>query len=966
MNKNYTLIEKRKLPELKSVGYLYKHVCGAEIIHIKNDDDNKVFCAAFRTPPQDNMDSPHVLEHCIMNGSKKYQVKDPFLQLLKGSLVTFMNAITWTDTTMYPVASCNDKDFMNLMGVYLDAVFFPLIHEKKPAFLQEGWHYDLDTPGGELKVNGVVYNEEKGAVSDTLNVLEEFSNKALYPDTHYRFNADDILKLTHDKLKEFHRTCYHPSNSLIYFYGNMDIERCFDFMDGEYLSKFMGITEKTNKRIVINKQPTLKEPAFVEGVYPFAEGPATTEGKNYLSIAYVIGDYNDILLNLSLDILCYLLLKTPASPLKKQLMEQKFGESVHGLAYSRRCQPNLTIAVKNSAYDAIQLKVAVDGMLKQIVQKGFDKTFVESCLNRFEFNLNEKESGWGHKGIMFLELMLKGWPYGQNPMDRLSPLKHLNEIKNRVNSDERYFVDLIEKYMLNNPHNACVTLRPLPGLQAKNDEELRTALQAYKNGLSKEEVNLIISEKQALTDYQNTPNPPELLNFIPIVELSDIKKEAEIIPLETKEEETRVEVLHTVLDTDGIIYNRFMFDASTLLPEEIPLLGILKQLLSKLDTKNYLFENLTSEINTNLGGFSVDFECFAHIDGKNFRPVFIIQAKALESKSKKIYSIAGEIIFNTLFDDRYYIKQLLSELRALMENWFISRGNQYAVTRALSYFDKSGMFKDLVEGMGFYNYLKILLEDFDNKFNSFKTALCAVCSKIFTKDVAKISVTCSKDAYLGLRKDIIAFVDSLPEGKTSHTGDLTVTGLNEAFIIESKVHYNAAAANYKAKGYEYTGLMRVLANIITEGYLYQEVRVKGGAYYYDASFEHSGLMSFFTYRDPNIARTYDVYRGCSKFLESFNPDDREMLKYILGAVNKLDKPLTAREKGELAVKRHLTGITPEMVQHERDELLSATPEKIRDMAGIITSCFADGYICTFGGEAETCKSVDIFKNVVRL
>lgn len=964
MNKNYTLIEKRELPEIKSVGYLYGHFSGASLLHIKNSDENKMFCATFRTPQYDDTGLPHILEHCVLNGSKKYPLRDPFGELAKGSLVTFLNAMTFDDKTMYPVASCNDKDFMNLMGVYLDSVFFPLIHEKKQAFLQEGWHYDLESPDSELKINGVVYNEMKGAMSDPMRVLYQRTLEALFPDNPYQFNSGGdpaaIPQLTYEAFKDFHKKYYHPSNSLLFLYGNMDAEKCMDFMDAEYLSKFTAASGPA----AVKMQEPFAEAAYTVEEYPLPEGEAA-EGKNYVSAAYVTGDYNDTLLGMSLEILNFILTETPASPLKKALMEREFGEQIIGIYEDQLCQPSLMFIVKNSANGAKELEKAISEVLASLVKDGIDKKFVESCINRIEFNIREKDFGRTPKGLVYLLHTLRGWPYGQNPFEKLSPLENIAEIRRRINAGESYFENVIKKYILENPHSAFVTLKPVPGLQAKRDASELERLRVCKNGFSSATAAAIADEKRALTESQNTPDTPEVLNSIPIVELSDIRKKAEEIPL-FERDASGLKILHSPLDTDGIVYGKFIFDISGLTAEEIPLTGVLKQLLSKLDTKNYGFESLTSEINENLGGFDVNFECFAHAVEKTCIPALVIQAKALDGKAVHMFSLAGEVARNTLFDDKNRVKQLLSELKAEMESAFINRGNFYAGLRAASVFDKSALYRDLAEGVGFYQYLKKLLADFDNSYESLKTNIVAACDKIFAKPAATLSLTCPEETLNGVLPKIDEFGGKLSSNVMKLPAPQFTASAKEAFITESNVQYNAGAANFRDAGYKYDGALLALANVISEGYLYQEIRVKGGAYGYNASFTPDGLMTFYSYRDPNLERTYDVYQNCVEFLEKFNPGEREMLKYVLGAVNRLDRPLNPREKGELAAKRRLTGVTAEMVQSERDGLLSTTPEKIRSYAAMVKACINVGNICTFGSEAKIKENEGFFGKVTRI
>lgn len=962
MNSNYTLIEQRDLPEQQSTGFLYAHVSGARILYMKNDDDNKVFNVTFKTPPYDSTGLPHILEHCVLNGSEKYPLKDPFGALSKGSLVTFLNAMTFNDKTMYPVASCNYKDFLNLMGVYLDAVYKPLIHSRDMAFLQEGWHYDLESPDGELTINGVVYNEMKGATSDPEDVLAQELEALVFPDSHYRFNSggdpDVIPSLTYEDFKAFHKNLYHPSNSYILLYGDMDVEPCFKLLD-EYLLSFDGSVVSKALTDKPDQTPPIA-PLFAEESYSVAAGE-DTDGKNYVGGIYILNDYPEPMDYTGMSVLYQILTETPASPLKNKLLEQKIGESVTGHVSTHFAQPCFCLLVKNSGYSGEKFKEAVDGILRELVEKGLDRKFVEACLNQYEFRCREMDTNQPKGLITYLQRM-SGWIYGKNPFNYLNPLADIAVIRNKIANGEPYFENLIKTFFLDNPFAGFVTLKAEPGLQAKKDALLRDKLQAYKAGLSESRVTAIIEQSKVLLERQNTPDTPEALATIPNVTLGDIKREANLIPVD----DSGNGLLRVMTDTAGVAYGNFLFDLSCLTKEEIPAAGMLIRLLGKLDTAKRPFGDLVSEINLNLGGVEFGYRTFGHVDGVSYKPALRVGVKALESKITEFFTITEEILTKTSFDDKGRIKLLLSEQKAEMESQFIGMGHQFGMLRAMSYISGKFGYDDLVRGFGYYEYLTRAVNGIDKGFDALRETLLSVSKKIFAGTQFTLAAACGDGVFGDFAARANGFANGLYEGSEPVWPTLDSAARNEAVVIESKVNYNTIAADCNALGYRYSGLNLVLSNVLNEGYLLQEVRVKGGAYGYGASFSNDGTFAAFSFRDPHVERTYKTYREMADFVAGFKPGDREMLQYVLGAINRLDRPKTPRMKVEHAAAAYLTGFTPAMQQAERDALLTADAAGIRALAPMLNKLVESNLRCTFGGEAGINANPSLFGHVVKI
>jgi len=953
MNKNYKLINDQPLASIKSHGYIYEHVSGAKILYLKSDDDNKIFSAAFKTPPEDDAGLPHILEHCVLNGSKKYPIKDPFNELAKSSLYTFLNAMTYPDKTIYPIGSCNDKDFLNLMDVYLDAVFFPAIHDRDETFLQEGWHYQLESPEDELKYNGIVYNEMKGAYSDPYDLLETASSKALFPDTCYAReaggNPEAIPHLTYEQLKSFHKKYYHPENALIFFYGNMDIEDCFEHLDREYLSKF----EKTGQEVKIEAQKPFSAPVDVTGEYSIADEELL--GKNYLSAAWVLPEDMSVQEITGFKVLQYILMATPASPLYKALVESGIGEDINGGYGADAVQGEWGVTVKNASVTAGELGQLICQSLEDIVKNGLDKNFVSACLNFIEFQAREEDYGHRPKGLVYNLSALGSWLYDKCPFERLDGLRHLMDIR-RECIDGRYLEGLITKYLLANNHRAYVTLTPVLDLDGKMEDAVAARLSKIKAGMSEAEIEAIIDDYKRLRNFQEAEDSEEATLCIPLLKISDVKKEAAKFPLTDK----GGQVLHSPQETNGILYSTMFFDTKSVALEHLPLIRILQYIISKTATQKYSNQELTEEIKGNLGGLNFAFDMITK-DAEHFMPYAVVSAKALAKNAGKIFEIIAEIIYGSLFDDKSLIKNYVLELKAGCDNAFITSGNTIATRRAAAYFSKGAAYGDAAGGVGFYDYLCALLDNFDSRFEALGAELKSVANAIYNRDNVIYSITCNDELFEAYEPHRAAFHKALNSSKAIDAAKPALAKGPEAFIAASKVQYVVQAAYYAGMA-EYSGAMRVLASIL-DNYLYSEIRVKGGAYGYNASFTREGGMYFGTYRDPHLENSLDVFKNTAKFTADLDISERELHKFILGTIRPTERPLTPAAKGMVAAVNHISGITDEARQKERYEVLAANVAQLREFAGLVEKCLEQGHVCVVGSEAAISKNEGIFDSV---
>ncbi|MDR2183513.1 MAG: insulinase family protein [Clostridiales bacterium] len=963
MNENYSLIDTRELPHINAAGYLYRHAGGAAVMHLKSADDNKVFCAAFKTPPANETGIAHIMEHCVLGGSRKYPLKDPFNELSAGSLYTFLNAMTYPDRTIYPIASVNDKDFLNLMDVYLDAVFFPKIYDRKETLMQEGWHYQLESEKAPLKYNGIVYNEMKGAYSDPQDAVQNALRRALYPNSLYKLDAggnpDHIPELDYEQLINFHKKYYHPQNAMIIFYGNMDIGHCLDVLHTGYLSKFQPLASGRGADVEIAAAAPLAAPVFVQDAYSVANEADLAE--NYMAVGINFPDDMSLRDITGLKLLNYILMATPASPLYKALVEAEAGQDISGYVSGEILHPYMQITLKNAAMTAQELKTLVDGILTSIAQNGLSKKFVAACLNFLEFQTKEEDFGNQPKGLIYTTRALTTWTYGKSPFDGLMGIIHLEEIR-ALCEKGGYLEGLITKYLLDNPSRAYVTLNPVLDLDGQKEADVAKKLAEIKAAMSEEEIAQTIAEYQGLRAFQEAQDSEEIRSLIPRLAVSDVKREIEKVPLNVRREGD-AQVLLAPLTTNDIMYVSMMFDIGNLPKNYLPAVKILQYILSKIGTKNYSTSGITEEIKANLGGLSFTTDIISK-SLEEFYPRAAVFAKFLSANTAKMFEIVTEIAQHTRFDDKSQIKNYILEIKASMEQMFLTNGSVFAVERAAGYFSAAAAYNDAVGGLSFYEYVRDLLDNFDVRFDSFQSDLNELCRMIYSKENVKYSIVAEDELYNRYNNHLRDFhnglFDAYPREKPA--GIPLITPKNDGFITASKVQYCAMAANIAADGHAYTGALKVLSNIIDD-YLYDEIRVKGGAYGMGSNFGRNGGMFLYSYRDPHVANTYEVFKGAAEHVKSLDLSRAEMEKFILGTIRSFDRPATNAHKGFVAAVNHILGITDEARQKERDEILSADLATIHGLANVLEAALAQDNFCAVGSEAAIVQNQQLFGNI---
>lgn len=963
----YEILDEHRVEDVQSDGFILRHKkSGARIAILSNNDDNKVFYIGFRTPPEDETGVPHIIEHTTLCGSKKFPVKDPFIELAKGSLNTFLNAMTYPDKTVYPVASCNDQDFKNLMDVYLDAVFNPNITKYEEIFKQEGWHYELTGKDDELKINGVVYNEMKGAYSSPDEVLSSQIYRSLFPDNTYSKdsggNPEYIPKLTYEAYLDFYHKYYHPSNSYIYLYGDMDVVERLEWLDKEYLSLYDY--KKVNSEI--NKQPAFDEIKNVEAEYSITMDDSQ-ENKTYLSYNRVVGDSLDEMLYQAFDVLDYALVSSPGAPVKQALIDAGIGDDVYGSYDAGILQPVFSFVAKNAnASQADEFESIIENTLKEVVKTGINKEALLAGINSSEFKFREADFGQFPKGLLFGLNCLDSWLFDDmKPFIHLECLGTFAKLRRAVDTD--YFEKLIQEYLLDNTHGSSVTVKPKRGLGNEREEALAKELSDYKASLSDEEIDKLIEETEHLKKYQEEPSSDEDLRKLPMLTRADMKKNA--MPFSNIEDELLdVKVVRHDIESNGIDYISFLFDAGDFAQSELGYLGFFTNALGLVSTENYSYTDLANATNIYTGGISTGTASHPDIkDRNNFVFKFEVKLKVLEKNLDKALGLMEQMLLSSDFTDTKRLGEIVAQIKARLQANLSSSGHLVAAMRSMSSFSRYALYQDELKGIAFYRSICRIEKELFESPESVSDKLAAIAKKLFARNRMLISFTGNSEAYgnakLSLEKVIAGF------NKMSAIGNQAEVHFNtakEAFIDASQIQYVAKTGDFICEGYEYTGALRLLRIILSYDYLWINVRVKGGAYGCMNTFLRSGESYFVSYRDPNLSDTLDVYDRIPEYIKSFSPDERDMTKYIIGTFSALDTPMNPEAKGSRSMSAYLEGITYEQIQKERNEILNAQPENIRRLADLVEAVLKKDSICVIGNENMIKESAGLFENVEKL
>lgn len=963
----YEILDEHRVEDVQSDGFILRHKkSGARIAILSNNDDNKVFYIGFRTPPEDETGVPHIIEHTTLCGSKKFPVKDPFIELAKGSLNTFLNAMTYPDKTVYPVASCNDQDFKNLMDVYLDAVFNPNITKYEEIFKQEGWHYELTGKDDELKINGVVYNEMKGAYSSPDEVLSSQIYRSLFPDNTYSKdsggNPEYIPKLTYEAYLDFYHKYYHPSNSYIYLYGDMDVVERLEWLDKEYLSLYDY--KKVNSEI--NKQPAFDEIKNVEAEYSITMDDSQ-ENKTYLSYNRVVGDSLDEMLYQAFEVLDYALVSSPGAPVKQALIDAGIGDDVYGSYDAGILQPVFSFVAKNAnASQADEFESIIENTLKEVVKTGINKEALLAGINSSEFKFREADFGQFPKGLLFGLNCLDSWLFDDmKPFIHLECLGTFAKLRKAVDTD--YFEKLIQEYLLDNTHGSSVTVKPKRGLGNEREEALAKELSDYKASLSDEEIDKLIEETEHLKKYQEEPSSDEDLRKLPMLTRADMKKNA--MPFSNIEDELLdVKVVRHDIESNGIDYISFLFDAGDFAQSELGYLGFFTNALGLVSTENYSYTDLANATNIYTGGISTGTASHPDIkDRNNFVFKFEVKLKVLEKNLDKALELMEQMLLASDFTDTKRLGEIVAQIKARLQANLSSSGHLVAAMRSMSSFSRYALYQDELKGIAFYRSICRIEKELSESPKSVSDKLAAIAKKLFARNRMLISFTGNNEAYGNAKpslEKVIAGFDKM--SAVGNQAEVHFNTAKEAFIDASQIQYVAKTGDFICEGYEYTGALRLLRIILSYDYLWINVRVKGGAYGCMNTFLRSGESYFVSYRDPNLSDTLDVYDRIPEYIKSFSPDERDMTKYIIGTFSALDTPMNPEAKGSRSLSAYLEGITYEQIQKERNEILNAQPEDIRRLADLVEAVLKKDSICVIGNENMIKESAGLFENVEKL
>lgn len=950
----YEVIKKDSIKDLGSEGWILRHKkSGARIALLSNDDENKVFTIGFKTPPADSTGVAHILEHSVLEGSKEFPVKDPFIELVKGSMNTFLNAMTYPDKTLYPVASCNDKDFANLMHVYLDAVFYPAIYKEPRIFYQEGWHYEMEDVRDELKLNGVVYNEMKGAFSSSDDVLDREIVRGLFPDTVYANESggdpDAIPDLTYEQFLAFHSRYYHPANSYIYLYGNMDMAERLIWMDEHYLSHF----DKIDVDAQIGLQEPFAEPRETRKTYSITESEPM-EHSTYLTCSIAAGDVLDREEYIAFQILDYALCSSQGAPLKQALLDAGIGEDVYSDYDSGTRQPYFSIVAKGAEESQKEefLRV-IEETLEKLSKGGLDKKRLLAGLNYYEFKYREADFGIYPAGLMYGLQMMDSWLYDdEKPFIHIEAGDTYAALRKKV--DSRYFEELISEKLLNNPHRSVLVLAPERGLTARKDEELAKRLALYKESLSETELEKIVEQTRQLRAFQEEPDRPEDLAKIPLLAREDIRRKVEPVILEERCVGDTKLIYHSI-PTNGISYFRLLFDVTDISSELFPYIGILKAAFGLVDTENYSYQELFTQTDLLTGGIVPVTNLYPNAkDLTQRRITFEVKGKAFDKNLQDAMALIEEMLIRSDYSDTKRLYEILAELKSRLQSSMMSAGHVVAGGRAVSYFSENAAIQEVLSGMDFYRLLEKICGDWEQEGKKTVEKLSELAKQIFCRENLMLDFISQDEAvYEQFRELAGGLKEKLPvKNAAGQPYRVETVRRNEGFLSSSQVQYVCRAGNFLKHGLPYTGALRILKGILGNDYLWNQVRVKGGAYGCMCSFGKNGDAWFVSYRDPNLAKTIEAFEAAPGWVEQFADDERAMTQAVIGTISEMDTPMNPAAKGLRSLSIYLTNQTEEQLQRERDEVLDATAQDIRALAAYIRAFLEDDCLCVVGNEKK--------------
>lgn len=952
-NSAFELLHEENIPELSTLARLYRHVqTGAELLSLENDDENKVFGVTFRTPPEDSTGVPHIMEHAVLCGSRKYPVKEPYVELVKGSLKTFVNAMTFPDKTCYPVASTNLQDFYNLIDVYLDAIFYPLIPAR--VLDQEGWHYELDELDAPLNFKGVVFNEMKGAYSSPDSNVYKFSQQVLFPDTIYGLDSGGdpqvIPDLTYAQFKAFHAKYYHPSNARIYFYGDDDPQQRLALVDA-YLRDFSPLAVDS----AIPIQPPQVEPQTKTITYASGEEPEALKGM--LTVNWLFPEFDDPQEALALRILTYILIGTPASPLRKALIDAGLGEDLTGVGleddlrqmYFSTGLKGLAVDAERRVFQAGEVEHLMLETLERLARQGLDPETVAASMNTIEFRLRENNTGAFPRGLAWMFRAMQSWLYGRDPLAMLRFAAPLKAIQNRVASGERFFESLIQKYLLDNPHRVTLILEPDPGLTARREAEERARLDAALTRMDQSERQAVLENTRFLKHHQETPDTPEALATIPSLRRSDLEPKHKPIPLEVLTRHSAPLLYHDLF-TNGILYLDLGFDLHNLPADLVPYTPVYGRALLELGTTRQDFVRLSQRIGQHTGGIYPTTMGSAVTGSERAAAYLFMRAKATQEKAGELFHILGEVLLEPQFDNQERLRQLVLEMKADQESLLAPAGHRLVNTRLRAAFDQAGWLNEQIGGIEQLFFLRRLAERLESDWSGVLADLQQLHRLLVQRANLVVNVTQDGAGWQVTDPQLQSFLEQLPAGDKveQHWGQPDFPPA-EGLTFPARVNYVGKGANLYELGYELHGSIQAVLLYLRTTWLWERVRVQGGAYGGMCSFDHrSGVFTYLSYRDPNLMGTLANYDGAASYLQTLDLSDEELTRSLIGAIGEVDAYMLPDAKGFTSLVRYLTGDSDERRQRQRDQLLAATVDDFHRLGDALARLNSVGRVVVLG------------------
>lgn len=943
----FEIIKKEFIHEINGLATYYRHLkTGAEILSIENDDENKVFGITFRTPPPDSSGITHIMEHSVLCGSRKYPVKEPFVELMKGSLNTFLNAFTYPDKTCYPVASTNVKDFYNLVDVYLDSVFYPILSPY--TLMQEGWHFEMDSQDSEMIYKGVVFNEMKGANSSPDDIIGDESQMAIFPDTPYGFQSggdpEFIPNLTYQTFIEYHKKYYHPSNARIFFYGDDDPKERFKLLE-EYLDDFDQITVSS----LIPLQNKFLEPQ--KKTIPYESSDNESDSSFFITLNWLLPEGKDVELSLGLSILDHVLLATPASPLRKAMTESGLGEDIIGRGLENELRQLMFSTgfrgVKKENLD--QAEALILEKLNDISTNGIDRKTIEASLNTIEFSLRENNTGSFPRGLLVMLRSLTSWIYDRDPLAPLAFQKPLDTIKTRFEKGEKYFEGLIENYLIKNQHRVTLILVPDSNLGKIRVEKEKLRILDTRKKMTKEDILEIISNSKALILRQETPDSPESLATIPMLSLDDIDQKIKTIPNKLIDTKQGKFLYHDIFTSD-ILYIDLGFDLKGLSPELLPFMRLFSRSLLEMGTQNEDFVSLIQHIGRETGGINHSIYTSDQLTTKEAFAYLFIRGKAMNTQVNSLFSILKDILLNPKFEDKERFRQILLEEKSSMEAGLIPSGHRVINNRLKSHFSESAWATEQMSGLDYLFFVRTLILRFDDLWENIKDQFKKIRSILFNSNNLVINATIDKNNWKLIKPTIDDFLLKFPTKKVINQKWKRETDpFNEGLTIPSQVNYVSKGANIYELGYKFHGSINVITSYLRSTWLWEKVRVLGGAYGGFSTFDRlSGIFTFLSYRDPNLLGTLNYYDRTAQFLKTLKIDQTELTKNIIGAIGEIDSYQLPDAKGFTAMIRFLLQISDEERQIIRKQILETNLTHFVEFSKFMTKLKKNGLVVVLG------------------